>query len=174
MQRKATASPRSLAEPHDGRLMRAWPAPAILVLAQTGDRLSRDEVIDGIQQYWATNYFATGWGVLSLLAVLSIVAGLALWRHHQRARDNRYVLFLEAARHVGVSLFDQWLLVRIARAVNLASPLTLLLSPGTLKVHSQTYLQSVKSHARRRQAEQRVDRIGRFMFGPGWDGVHAR
>jgi hypothetical protein len=106
-----------------------------------------------------------------LLAVVAVIAAVlaALWlwerRRQQELRSHPLAVFHQIAREMGLSLKDQWLLTRIARAADLPTPLTLLLSADTLVHHSSQYGRDL-SKRRLTLFNNRVDRIRVILAGP--------
>lgn len=89
-----------------------------------------------------------------LIAALAIVGGVLLVAssvrayHHRDRRSRPLLVFMHLARVLPLSWSDQWLLWRIARFQQLPSPLTLMLSPATLRHHALTYAADLPGAAR--------------------------
>ena len=108
-----------------------------------------------------------------LTSAVLVASGLALllasiwgWRWHQQRhlRSEPISVFHQVASQVGLSLKQQWLLVRIARQQHLPTPLTLMLSSGTLDHHAQAFLQAAS--ARRRDAlKGKIHAVATLLFG---------
>lgn len=152
------------------------PAPAVSAcvwawLATTATEVSgrprTSDPLGAIRDYWGSDVttpmpwmlVAIG-GLLTLLAVMLIVRH---WRERHR-RSQPWAVFQQVAAAAELSIADQWLLVRISRQQHLPTPLTLLLSARTLRVHAREFAQS---HApwRRAAIMQRVASIRRHVFG---------
>ena len=88
--------------------------------------------------------------VLVALGLVLLLASIWGWRWHQRRhlRSEPIRVFHQVASQVGMSLKQQWLLVRIARQQHLPTPLTLMLSGKTLEHHAQAYLQAASDRRR--------------------------
>ena len=122
--------------------------------------------IRAISEHWGDT---SDLPIISLLAILAaLILALGLLRLRRYFKQRRFAakptqVFLNIARAANVSFADQWLLVRIARHQHLP-PLTLLLSPRTLRHHAQQYVQ--KRHpTRRRAVMRRIAAIRRELFG---------
>ena len=80
-----------------------------------------------------------------LVGVAAISLGRVLWRYARgevTLRPLPAVRFVRWAERCGLSRSQQWLLWRIARQQGLPTPLTLLLSPRTLRVHGHLYIEA--------------------------------
>ena len=80
-----------------------------------------------------------------LVGVAAISLGRVLWRYARgevTLRPLPAVRFVRWAEQCGLSRSQQWLLWRIARQQGLPTPLTLLLSPRTLRVHGHLYIEA--------------------------------
>ncbi len=73
-------------------------------------------------------------------------------------------LFRDLSRELSLTLRDRWLLIRIARQQSLPTPLTLFVSPRTLRHHAVAYAQSLPAY-RRRRLIARVATLRRQVFG---------
>jgi len=110
---------------------RSHPMPGGYAFKDVADNFGSDGLI-------ATNLLMVAVGALMLL-----ISGLSIsrWWKHRGEYSNPLLVFIRIAGVVGLSYRDQWLLWRIARRTSLASPLSLLLSPGTFESHAKAYLQ---------------------------------
>lgn len=107
------------------------------------------------------------WIVIALGVVLIVVGALAFrqWSLASDRRPRPWRVFYSVANSLGLPLYDQWLLMRIARHEALPTPLTLLLSPRTMRYHAQQF---ADAHPRRKAAVMtRVANIRRTVFGEG-------
>lgn len=106
--------------------------------------------------------------ILIVLLVLGLaIAGLWLWQAWRRRHLGSAPLlsFHRIAVQAGLSLADQWVLVRIARNRRLHSPLTLMLCNSTLTDHADRYLATLTA-PRRAVAARRLRRIEQQLFVP--------
>lgn len=110
---------------------------------------------------------STAW-LLVVGAVLLVVLLLAWSLRSRRERKTESTparTFHRIAADLGVSLSDQWLLVRIARRRQLVSPLALLVSTGTLRHHARAYAAEL-SPARGRSVLEQAEALARWLEGP--------
>jgi len=110
--------------------------------------------------------FPTTGFILSLTGLLIVL--LALWgfkraRQHQHAAGP-VVVFHRIANNVGLTLYDQWLLLRISRQQLLPTPITLMLSGTTLDHHARAYIDRLPSR-RRETVRTQVKKIALKIFG---------
>jgi hypothetical protein len=105
-------------------------------------------------------------GVLVFAGVVLLVLALWMWKRHrgEDAPSRPMAVFRRVAGKVALSIGEQVLLTRIARQQKLPTPLTLLLSSGTLQHHGQRYAESLPE-SQRRNALARIARVGRKVFG---------
>ncbi|GAB4108761.1 MAG: hypothetical protein Kow00105_16530 [Phycisphaeraceae bacterium] len=129
------------------------PNPAMERVSKIAETFSSRELIS---PHWL---FITAGLVLLLLSVVSIVH---LFRHRHNNPHPLWV-YLTAARIAGLGLLDQWVLFRIARRQGLATPLTLLLSPGTFDHHVKACVDA-RSAWRRETLRRRAQRIRERLF----------
>lgn len=108
----------------------------------------------------------------NLLLVFVLALGLAMlwfyWRNrtvhaHETAAATPLHLFHELSRDLAIPLLDRWLLVRISREQLLPTPITLLVSPRTLRHHAAGYAQSL-SPRRRARVLFRIAKLRRALF----------
>lgn len=111
---------------------------------------SREELLRHIRDGWGTSVSVPVSPTLLIALGLVLAAGAAgvmgvrLWR--QRADGRRAgATFRLAARRAGLSWRDRWALRRIAARAELPTPLTLLLSPATLRHHAAAVAQRSRS-----------------------------
>jgi len=139
--------------------------PLLLMLAQTSPDQPHWQHVRSIW-YWNGKLYSV-WPVLLGFAVLLIlIAVLYVRRLHQLRQLQSLPLatFVQIATALNIALTDQWLLLRIARHDALSTPLTLLLSPTTLRHHAQHYLSSIAVW-RRTRASRRLGAIEQMVFG---------
>jgi hypothetical protein len=110
--------------------------------------------------------FPTSGFVMALAGLLIML--LALWGY-KSARQRRYaaspaVIFHRLGDHVGLSLQDQWLLLRISRQQALPTPITLMLSGTTLDHHARAYIDRLPPRSRD-AARTRIKKIALKIFG---------
>ncbi|MEM1213010.1 MAG: hypothetical protein AAGI68_12030 [Planctomycetota bacterium] len=110
---------------------------------------------------------------LLVAAVGLLLVGLAAFsaiRWYRNRHDNPHplLIFRRAANSAGLSLYDQLALVRLAKARQLPSPITLIVSARTLRLHTAAHAQarSARSQAAADRLEQHLTRIHRQLFGP--------
>ena len=106
-------------------------------------------------------------------AALLVFAGLLLllaaawgWQRHKQRhlRSEPMLTFHQVAASMGLSLKQQWLLVRIARSEALPTPLTLMLSSATLTHHARNFAESTGTRQRPATGDE-VASIARVLFG---------
>ena len=110
--------------------------------------------------------FPTYGVVLALSGLLVIL--LALWGY-KRARERRMaagptLIFHRIANTVGLTLKDQWLLLRISRQQLLPTPITLMLSGSTLEHHARDFIDHLPSR-RRETVRTQIKQIALKIFG---------
>lgn len=134
----------------------------ILLLALTRDELAKS-MRDG---------FANDSASMSLLLVFVVALGLVMawfyWRNrtvhvHEGPDPTPLHLFNELSRDLAIPLVDRWLLIRIAREQALPTPITLLVSPRTLRHHASAFAQEFTPR-RRSRIIRRVARLRRALF----------
>lgn len=106
------------------------------------------------------------WSFFIIATILILVImSLWLWRRYQtgQLRSSPLMIFHHVARRRGLSLADQWLLIRIAKHQSLPTPLTLLLSSRTLRCHASHYVRDLRP-TRRGQARRRIDALDRTLY----------
>ncbi len=105
---------------------------------------------------------------LLLVALLVLLAGVALWlyRLHRRKvlTTGPMGLFHRTANELGLGLTEQWLLYRVATQQGLPTPLTLLLSPATLRRHGYAYASQLPLH-KREDFLAHFERLATKIFG---------
>lgn len=101
-----------------------------------------------------------------LIAFLTGLLVLVLYRRYQeRAHRSKPMLtYHSIAERVGIEWRDEVLLARIARARDLPSPLTLMVSRGTLLHHTEQYAATLSARAASR-TKQRAEALARLLFG---------
>ncbi|MEM6394199.1 MAG: hypothetical protein AAF797_15645 [Planctomycetota bacterium] len=106
-------------------------------------------------------------------AVGLLLAGLAAfsairWYRNRHKNPHPLLIFRSAAKSAGLTLADQFALFQLAKARQLPSPITLLVSARTLRLHAaaQTQLQYARRPAAAARLEQRLAGIHRRLFGP--------
>lgn len=113
------------------------------------------------------NYLPVRWVVGATVVLLGLLLCIAVFQKLQHpAKHTRPLLtFHRFARQLGLSWMDQWLLWRIAHQQHLPSPLTLILSPLTLRHHAAVFLSDLEiSRPRRSAIMLRVAAMRRAMF----------
>ena len=137
-------------------------------LQAEGRPLGRYEQLLAIREHWSDSLISLPSLGVVIGALLAILAGLWLWQawRSRRLGSAPLLSFHRIASAAGLGLADQWLLLRIARAEGLASPLTLLLCDTTLGHHGRRYLATLTA-PRRTTAARRLRRINRRLFQMG-------
>ena len=132
------------------------------------DRLAQGDW-EYLQQGWnfSGGDLIPAWSFIAV-AVIFVVgfAGLWIWRrsHLGELWSQPILLFHRLAKESGVSLAQQWLMIRIAHHQRLTTPLTLMLSPATWRHHASGYLNAV-GQRRRGPTKARYAQIERQLFG---------
>ncbi|MFW6059711.1 MAG: hypothetical protein ACODAQ_05985 [Phycisphaeraceae bacterium] len=143
----------------------AW--GAVVVLAQEGSPASRDALLREISANWGNDVMAPmPWLIVAaglLLLVLGAVMVMRRWRM-RHLQSHPMLVFHQVAATAGLNWWDRWLLIRIARQQALPTPLTLLLSGRTLRVHGRAYVEA-QPPWRRAPVLQRIASIRRSLFG---------
>ena len=98
-----------------------------------------------------------------LLIALGVVLLVRWWRQ-RHLRSRPWAVFHAVASTAGLTLLDRWLLMRIAHQQRLPTPLTLLLSGRTLRLHARAYVEHLPPF-RRAPVMQRIASIRRDVFG---------
>lgn len=98
--------------------------------------------------------------VFVLLSTVSIVQ----WWKHRHERSHPWLIFATTARIAGLGLRHQWSLFLIARQQKLASPLTLMLAPGTFDHHVKAYLDT-RPNWRREGLRRKTQETREMLFG---------
>ncbi len=128
-----------------------------LFLALTGIKSrSVSETLDAMRDAWA-NTPALPWLLAAIVVV--IAAGLtAAYVYNRRQVDateaSPLKLFDELAAELAIAPADRRLLTRISRQQKLPTPLTLLLSPRTMRQHAAAFGQSMRAWRRVRIAKR--------------------
>jgi len=102
-------------------------------------------------EHWNdSDFLPVRWLVVAGLIIAAILTPMLIhrWHRHHQLRSKPLLTFHDLASHVGLSLKDQWLLMKIGRGEALATPLTLLLSRSTLRHHAERYAQSLSTRRR--------------------------
>ncbi len=135
----------------------AWP-----VLAQASAEVDWQAIGE---HFRGGSAMSLGWiaAAAGLLMLLLVVLSMRKLRDRAEASSAPMLVFRRVAEHAGVSLSDQWLLIRIARQQQLPTPLALLLSPGTLMHHGAAYAAGL-SDRRRRVTLIRLDALRQELF----------
>lgn len=128
---------------------------------------------DGANAYFAeiSRHFGSGggfsfeWLLIAVGLVLFAIGVVSLrtWWKTRHLRSSPLLVFNRVAAACGLSLGDRVLLWRIARQQALPTPLTLLLSPTTLRHHARAYADA-RGFAGRAALMQRVATLRRRLF----------
>ena len=109
---------------------------------------------------------------LGLLLLVVAIWGRR-WHRQRHLRSAPLLVFHQLAGQMGLSLKQQWLLVRIAHQQSLPTPLTLMLSGATLAHHAGRYAESASAH-RRESLTAKVDAIAAVLFDKAPRGAAER
>ncbi len=101
---------------------------------------------------WDPSYWPSGEGLMTVAYIFAgiamFVAGRAAWiglgRLWHRSAPLR--IYLDVAAQAGLGFGDRWWLWCVARKQKLASPITLLLSRGTLSHHAAEFTATLPSY----------------------------
>ncbi len=118
-----------------------------------------------MREHWFDDLMSVESIIIVMLVLGLSIAALWLWQVWRRRHlgSSPLLSFHRIAVQAGLSLADQWVLVRIARARRLHSPLTLLLCDTTLSHHADRYLATLTA-PRRATTTRRLRRIQRQLF----------
>ncbi|MCE9592096.1 MAG: hypothetical protein K8S99_16440 [Planctomycetes bacterium] len=109
------------------------------------------------------------WGATEMIfvAILVLIVLMAYvlyrWQRERRQRSTPMLTFHYAAEQMGLEMRDELLLARIARVQELPSPLTLMLSRGTLRHHTARYLKTL-SPGQAARINRRIEGVERLLF----------
>ena len=144
----------------------AW----ILLAQSTGDKQSTMTTVSPSDISKARNEGAgydLPWELLligigaTLLAI--VVVSLRRWWLSRHADPSPMVLFSAIARKAGLGWRDRYLLWRISKTFDLPTPITLMLSKGTLRHYSDLYLNNHTAGGSRRNGA-RLSHIEAALF----------
>lgn len=145
------------------------------LVAEAGPRIGTSmEQLRAVSEHWGSDAAAPLRWILVAVGALLIALGTVLlvrWWRGRHLRSQPWQIFRQVAAVAELGLRDQWLLVRIARHQKLPTPLTLLLSGRTLRVHGREYAEALAPW-RRAAIMQRIATIRRHLFG-NMDGEQA-
>lgn len=144
----------------------SWLLRASFLASRLPDNLPPRASLQEIREGWRfeTSDFDTSWALLALGSLLIVLVAWSLTRRMLAGMRPPSWAFLKAARKVGLSRGETWLLWRIARSQKLPSGLSLMLSAGTLRHHGLRYLRQIEPHRRQIVAE-RLALIETRLFG---------
>lgn len=136
------------------------------IVAALGD--ARLEHLQAIRHHWNDLLVPLTWAAATAAVAGGVLGAVALsrWLRTRGQGPQPLGVFRTVARAAGLSLAEQWLLVRVARAEALPSPLTLLLSRQTLRVHATRYAAALPA-SRRLGVLTRVRHLRGRVFD-GW------
>jgi hypothetical protein len=101
--------------------------------------------------------------VVAGLCVLLLTLMVTRYIRDARTRYRPTSVYMRVAKSMGLGLIDRLWLIRVAKRQGLGSPLTLLMSPGTLTHHASQFLASL-SEAESRHMTQRLRMIRHRLF----------
>ena len=99
-----------------------------------------------------------------LIATVSAV-GLTRWYRRRQAQPSHDVTFRRVAKLSGLGPRQRSLLKRIAKRSRMNTPLTLIFSQATLRLHSDPYLKSLPTD-QRYLTQTELSLIGQLLFEP--------
>lgn len=128
------------------------------------ERIAKGVFQDAFQHIGDT--FPVTAAILVCAGLLLLMAAAWGWQRHKQRhlRSEPMLTFHQVAGSMGLSLKQQWLLVRIARGEALPTPLTLMLSSATLTHHARRFAESTGTR-RPSAIGDEVASIGRVLFG---------
>ena len=135
------------------------PGPKRLVDAETRD--ISDAFVNQTDSVIPVELLIAAIGLL--LIVVALISAFRFWKSRH---DNPHPLlvFHRLAKTAQLTLREQWLLYRIARRQALPSPITLLVSPRTLRLHANAYARGLNENAAKR-CDQVVAALSQHLFG---------
>lgn len=138
-------------------------------LAQTSLAQIPNDRVDSVREAFRNSGDFTQafrWVIVTITLITLMLVGIWLQRFIQQRRlmSRPIRIFHTLANELKVPLADQWLLVRIANQQSLPTPLTLLLSPETLRHHANHYAQALPP-AQRDLTMARVEKLRQKVFG---------
>jgi hypothetical protein len=106
------------------------------------------------------------WLLIAVGLILFLIGSVSLrtWWRTRHLRPSPFWTFHHVAMRCGLTLGERVLLWRIARQQRLPSPLTLLLSPATMRHHARAYARVNAPAAGRAAFMHRVARLRRKVF----------
>lgn len=119
-----------------------------------------------ISENWGANSLvSTQWAMVAIGALLILLAVIAMtrWWRTRHLRSNPLLVFNRVATELDLPWRQRWLLFCIARQQALPTPLTLLLSPRTMRLHARAYAAD-KRVGRRLSIMQRVAQMRRQLY----------
>lgn len=137
--------------------------PALAVDASLSSREAR---LRAISEHWGSDTTVSmEWLLIAVGLLLLLIAGLSLraWWRNRHLRSSPLTVFNQVATACRLSAGERLLLWRIARQQSLASPLTLMLSPTTLRHHGRSFGDR-RSRAGQAFQMRRVARLRRKLF----------
>ena len=146
--------------------MRATPLPPILAQAEPVNptpALKRFSEVS--ENFNGQSLISPHWLFILAGALLLLLSGLSImrWWKHRNEHARPLMVFTTTARMAGLSYADQLALFLIARHRSLASPLSLMLSPGTFDHHVKAYLDA-RPGWRREAVRRRTQSIRESLF----------
>ncbi len=144
----------------------SWLLRANLLASRLPDNLPPRASLQEIREGWRfeTSDFDTSWALLALGSLLVVLVAWSLARRMLAGMRPPSWAFLKAARKVGLTRGETWLLWRVARSEKLPSGLSLMLSAGTLRHHGLRYLRDLEPQHRQAVAA-RLAAIEVRLFG---------
>lgn len=119
-----------------------------------------------VSRYWNSgSSISLHWLLLAAGLILLLIGGASArgWWNGRHQRSSPLAVFNRAAVACDVSLSDRLLLWRISRQQGLPGPLTLMLSPTTLRHHARAFAEA-RGAAGRGALMRRVARLRRELF----------
>jgi len=129
---------------------------------------SPKETFEAMREGWANTPMLPEMLALLVVTIAVLLAAGYIYnrRQGQAAEASPLRLFDELAAELAIAPADRRLLVRISRTRKLPTPLTLLLSPRTLRHHAAAFWQPMSAWRKARCAK-RIAKLRRQLCAPG-------
>ncbi len=137
-----------------------------LAQAQPSPPVTARPSIEDIQSHLSGDgLIPTHWILIAAGAIIVLLTGLSIarWWKHRDEHSHPLLVFSTTAGFAGLSYRQQWALLLLAHQQALASPLTLMMSPGTFDHHAKAYLES-RLTFRREPVRRQLNQIRAHLF----------
>ena len=120
---------------------------------------------DAIKNHWSGAQMPPTIFIVIAIVLLMMLAVVWYWKwqNTRYLRSEPILTFRYIAKEVGLTMREQVLLIRIAHRLGLASPLTLILSQGTLEHHVELYARQ-KHPMRQKQVYSQAKKLSKRLF----------